>query len=271
MDIPRYHELATRIRQGEVLLGTFLNLGSPIATEICGSAGFDWVVIDLEHGSGTEANLIAQLQAAAATTTYALVRVESHDRSRIGHALDAGAEGIVVPRVENAEQAQMIVAATRYPPSGNRGVALMNRAAAFGMAGALALLEAEGIGVTVLQIESRLGLDAADEIAAVDGVDVIFLGPADLSQALGVFGRFTEPIFVEALRHLVRAASNHGKVAGVLAGDIEEAERYLDAGYRFIGVGGDSGFLARAARSTATGLRERVIGRLNRNQLAQEA
>ena len=250
--------LDERLRGGEVLIGTFLNLGSCVAAEICASAGFDWVVVDLEHGSGSEACLLSQLQAVAGTGVSGMVRVESHDRSRIGHALDAGAAGIVAPRVDSPEQARLVVAGTRYPPDGTRGVALMNRAAGFGTGGAAALARAGEHIVTVLQVESAAALGALDEIASVRGADVLFVGPADLSYSLGIFGRLSDPVFVDALRAVAKVAENHGKVAGVLAGTPEEAEGYLEEGYRFVGIGGDGGFLAKGATAAAAELRDRV-------------
>lgn len=245
------------LRDGRVLTGTFLNLGSAIAAEICGNAGFDWVVVDLEHGSGTEAELLGQLQALAATTAAGLVRVESHDRSRIGRALDAGAAGVMVPRVETAAEAQLVASAVRYPPLGTRGVALMNRAASFGgHTGALSAAETDLL--LAVQIETSTAVANVEEIAAVGGVDVLFVGPSDLSHSLGIFKRFDDERFVEAARAVADAATRHGKVAGVLTSDLADAEWYLDAGFTFVGISGDGGFLANAARTAASDMRARV-------------
>ena len=243
--------MVERLRSGETLIGTFANLGSAISVEICGSAGFDWVLVDLEHGAATESELPGQLQALASTPASGVVRVESHERSRIVRALDAGAAGVMAPRVDSADQAREVVGATRYPPAGNRGVALMNRGAAFGARTGM-LGEAPGLTLVVVQIESVGALDA---IAAVEGVDVLFVGPSDLSQALGCFGRFDDPAYADGVRAVAAACRSAGKTAGVLAGSAADAERYLALGYRFVGVSGDGGFLAKGAAAAAADLR----------------
>lgn len=246
--------LVERLRAGETLIGTFANLGSAIGGEICGSVGFDWVLVDLEHGSGSESELPGQLQAIASTPASGLVRVESHERSRVVRALDAGAAGVMAPRVDTAAQAQAVVSATRYPPAGTRGVALMNRGAAFG-ARPGSFTDTDDLVLVVVQIESAEALGAAEAIAAVDGVDVLFVGPSDLSHALGCFGRFDEPAYVDGVRTVAEACRSAGKAAGVLAGSAAAAERYLSEGYRFVGVSGDSGFLRMGAATAASELR----------------
>lgn len=249
--------LVERLRADETLIGTFVNLGSAISAEICGSVGFDWVLVDLEHGAGTESDLPGQLQAIAATPASGLVRVESHERSRVVRALDAGAAGVMAPRVDTRAQAEAVVAATCYPPAGNRGVALMNRGAAFG-ARVGAFGTTDGLVCVIVQIESAEALGAVDAIAAVDGVDVLFVGPSDLSHALGCFGQFEDAAYVDGVRAVVKACRSAGKAAGVLAGSPADAERYLSEGYRFVGVSGDGGFLAKGAAAAATEMRART-------------
>jgi 2-keto-3-deoxy-L-rhamnonate aldolase RhmA len=248
--------LVERLRAGETLIGTFANLGSAIAAEICGAAGFDWVLVDLEHGSGSEPTLPGQLQAIAATPATSLVRVESHDRARIVRALDAGAAGVMVPRVDAPEQARAAVAATRYPPAGTRGVALMNRGAAFGRRTG-AMEDVADLLLVVIQVESPEALQSAKAIGAVDGVDVLFVGPSDLSQSLGCFGHFDDAAYTQGVRAVADACRMSGKAAGVLAASAADAERYLEEGYRFVGVSGDGGFLAKTAAAAATELRTR--------------
>lgn len=251
--------MVERLRSGETLLGTFANLGSAISAEICGSAGFDWVLVDLEHGAGTESELPGQLQALASTPASGIVRVESHERSRIGRALDAGAAGVMAPHVDSAEQARTVVAATRYPPGGSRGVALMNRGSAFG-ARVGQLGSADELTLVIVQIESVEGVRAAPDIAAVDGVDVLFVGPSDLSHALGCFGRFDDPGYAGGVRAIADACRAAGKASGALAGSPADAARYIELGYRFIGVSGDGGFLAKGAAAAASELRALVGG-----------
>jgi 2-keto-3-deoxy-L-rhamnonate aldolase RhmA len=227
-----------RLAAGEALVGTFLNLGSPLAAEICGLAGFDWALVDLEHGAGTEAELIPALQALAHTGAAALVRVESNERPRFARALDAGAAGVMVPRVDSAAEARAAVASMRYPPRGVRGVAYMNRGAGW------AADAPEREALCLIQIESPAAVEDARAIAEVDGVDVLFVGPSDLRQALG------GPIdaAVDAVLEAVRQA---GKAAGILLRSRGELDGALERGFRFVGVGSDSLFLAEGARAAA--------------------
>jgi len=239
-----------RLLAGEHLVGCFLNMGSGVAAEICALAGFDWLLIDLEHGSATEADLLPQLQAVARSGATPLVRVEANDRPRFTKALDLGAEGVMVPRVAGAAEAREAVAHLRYPPVGDRGVALLNRATGFAAHG---LEYVEGFGervVGIVQIETESAVAEADEIAALAGVDCLFVGPADLSHALGVFQRFDDPRFVAAVERVRDAAARHGKASGVLVSSAEH-DRWRDLGFTFVGVGSDSSFLAGGARAAA--------------------
>ena len=225
-----------RLAAGERLLGTFLNLGSPLAAEACARAGFDWLVFDLEHGAGTERELIPTIQAIAGRSA-ALVRVEENDRPRFARALDGGADGVMVPRVDSAEEAAQAIACMRYPPRGVRGVAYMNRAAGWGYPRG----DVDALGV--VQIESGAAVDDCGAIAAVDGVDVLFVGPNDLSAALQ-----TDDL---PLAKVVEAADANGKTAGILARSREDAEHYVEQGFRFVGIGSDSLFLVQGARAAA--------------------
>jgi 2-keto-3-deoxy-L-rhamnonate aldolase RhmA len=227
-----------RLAAGETLVGTFLNLGSPLAAEICGLAGFDWALVDLEHGAGTEAELIPTLQALTHTGTAGLVRVEANERPRFARALDAGADGVMVPRVDSAAEAQAAVASMRYAPRGVRGVAYMNRGAGW-IPG-----PPERDTLCAIQIESAEAVADAGAIAAVDGVDVLFVGPNDLRQALG--GPIDEAVDV-----VLAAARAAAKTAGILVRSREALEESLERGFRFVGIGSDSLFLAEGARAAA--------------------
>jgi 4-hydroxy-2-oxoheptanedioate aldolase len=231
--------LKERLAAGEILVGTFLNLGSPLAAEICGRAGFDWALVDLEHGAGTEADLIPTLQALAHTGAAAIVRVEANERPRFARALDAGADGVMVPRVDSADEARAAVAAMRYAPRGSRGVAYMNRGAGW------AADAPEREALCAIQIESAAAVEAAGSIAAVDGVDVLFVGPSDLRQALG------GPID-DAVDLVLAAARAAGTAAGILLRSRAALDEALERGFRFVGVGSDSLFLAEGARAAAS-------------------
>jgi 2-keto-3-deoxy-L-rhamnonate aldolase RhmA len=239
-----------RLAAGETLLGAFSNLGSPLAVEALGVAGFDWVVLDLEHGGGHEADLVGQLHGAAAGGLHALVRVESLERARAGRALDLGADGVMFPRVDGRDDARSAISALRYPPAGTRGVATYNRACAFGTR-PQAIDEAAGRVLGVVQIESPAAVAAADEIAATDGVDVLFIGPGDLSHAMGIRGAFGDPAFRAAVTRVIAAAEGAGKAAGILLAGADKVAGAIDDGFRMIGVGSDSSLLVHAATAAA--------------------
>jgi 4-hydroxy-2-oxoheptanedioate aldolase len=246
--------LRDRILGGETLFGVWAGLGSPAAAELLGRAGFDWIVVDLEHGATTESELLAHLTAIEVTGAVALVRPQSGERLRIGRALDLGAGGIVVPRLDSVAEVREAVTFLRYPPAGGRGVALLTRGGRLGAVGHAGVAALNDDIVGIIQIESPGALDAADEIAAVDGVDVLFVGPADLSHSLGVPGQFGNERYQAALRRVVDACRAHGKAAGILLYDPASFGPHLELGYTFVGLGADNAFVldgARAALSTA--------------------
>jgi 4-hydroxy-2-oxoheptanedioate aldolase len=232
-----------RVLAGGTLLGAWLGLGSPLAGELLGRAGYDWLVVDLEHGASTETDLLAQLTAIEVTGAAAVVRPQSGERLRIGRALDLGAAGIVVPRLDTADQVREAVTFLRYPPDGIRGVALLTRGARLGAAGHadVAGLNSEIVGI--VQLETPSALDAADEIAAIDGVDVLFVGPADLSHSLGVPGQFDNATYLAGLERVVAACRAHGKAAGILLYDPASFGPHLAMGFTFVGVGADLSFV----------------------------
>jgi 2-dehydro-3-deoxyglucarate aldolase/4-hydroxy-2-oxoheptanedioate aldolase len=245
--------LRNRIHSGAPTIGTFLNLGSPLAAEACALAGFDWLLADLEHGGGGEAALIGQMLAGATHGVPVLVRVESAERIRSGRVLDLGAAGVMVPRLDTPEQVAAAIRHLRYPPDGDRGVATYNRACGFGLRPE-ALQTANGNVAGIVQIESVAALDDVEAIAQLPGVDVIFVGPADLSHAMGVPGQLDSPEFRSALSRVIAAARTGGISAGILARSNEAAQAYVEQGFTFLAVGSDSTFIATAARQAAAPL-----------------
>jgi len=240
--------LRDRILAGETLFGTFLNLGSSQAAEACARAGLDWVLVDLEHGSGTEADLLPQLTAIAAAGVTALVRVEEGTRLRIGRSLDLGADGVMVPQVGSAAAARDIVSWLRFPPAGKRGVALFTRGLRYGAGGHDSVDSRNQEIVGIVQIESRAAVEAAADMAAIDGIDVLFVGPADLSHALGIRGQIDHPEFEVAIRAVADAARAQGKAAGIMLWKPEEAARYAALGYTFFSLSTDGALLNTAIR-----------------------
>jgi 4-hydroxy-2-oxoheptanedioate aldolase len=240
-----------RLQRGETLIGGWLNLGNSVTAEILGLAGFDWVLIDLEHGTGMEAEVLHQLQALEHTPAAALVRVESAKRQRIHRILDMGAEGIMCPRISTIEEATEAASSLHYPPEGSRGIAKMVRATGFSPDFSNYYKKAMENIVGIVQVETVGILPHLDAVAALPGVDALFIGPSDLSMALGIFGQLDHPLFKDALRATVSAAQKHNKAVGTLIGTPDEFKTYHDMGIRMIACGADSGFVAEGARGMA--------------------
>jgi len=237
----------------QVTIGTFLGMGAPMAAEIAAVGGVDWVLVDLEHGGEGE-DLVGPTVAGMAYSIPTLVRVESSERIRIGRALDAGASGVMVPRIETAEEVVAVVKHMSYPPFGDRGVATYNRSAKWGRD--LSGLTQKAKAACIIQIETLKALENVEAIAAIDGADLLFVGPLDLSFALGVPRDFKSPIFVEACAKVIAAAKANNKVAGILAADAAAATAFIDQGFKFIAIGSDSTLLAGAITTLVTQLKK---------------
>jgi 4-hydroxy-2-oxoheptanedioate aldolase len=248
--------IKARIYNGETLIGCWLNLGSSLTSEIIGMSGFDWVLIDIEHGSGSESQVLQQLQALEHTPAATFVRVESYQRQRFHRVLDFGAEGIMCPRINTLEEARQVAKAIRYPPDGIRGAARMVRATNFGSDFNEYYANQKKNLVCIIQIETEEILNSLDSVAAIDEIDVLFVGPMDLSIALGVFGQPDHPRFVDALKATADAAKKEGKAAGILLQKPEEFKKYFEIGFRFIACGSDSSFVQNGACKTAKRLNE---------------
>jgi 4-hydroxy-2-oxoheptanedioate aldolase len=239
--------LKEKILTGNVVHGCWINLGSTVSAEIVGRAGFDWVLIDLEHGVGNDVIMFQQLQALEHTGVTPLVRTDDHSRPKIQRILDAGSYGVMFPQLQHPEEAELAIKTMYYPPRGIRGMAKMVRATGFGKNADHYIANLQNHLVGIIQIETINALQQIDSIAKLDGVDVLFIGPADLSLALGIFGQFTHPLYQQALKDVAQAAKKYNKAAGVLMLDINEYKMYYDHGYRFLACGGDSSFVAKGA------------------------
>jgi 4-hydroxy-2-oxoheptanedioate aldolase len=250
--------LKERLRQGETIIGCWLNLGNSITAEIVGSAGFDWVLVDLEHGSGTEKDLLYQLQAIESTAASPIVRVESYRRQRIQRALDFGAAGIMCPQINNESEAKKVADNIIYPTEGNRGVAKMVRASGFGRSFSVYRENMRENLLGVVQIETIEALNHVEQISAVDGVDVLFIGPGDLSMQLGIFGQFDHPKFRKVLDTIVDAAQKAGKTAGMLLYDPTDFGTYCKLGIQMVACGSDGTFISNGATN--------MVNKLNLNK-----
>ena len=248
--------LKQRLKEGEAVHGCWLNMGSSISAEIIGSAGFDWALIDLEHGIGSESNLIYQLQALESSGTTPIIRSESLDIARGKRILDVGANGIMFPQILNADEARLAISNMYYPPKGRRGLAKMIRATGYGTNFDTYFNGVEENLLGVIQIETIESLKHLDEIASIDGVDVLFLGPADLSLALGIQGQWDHPDFIRAVEAIGKAARKSGKAAGVLFFDIDQYEFYYKNDFRFLASGSDMLFVSKGAKTVSASLME---------------
>ena len=231
--------------------GMWVASGSPVVAEICAGSGVDWLLIDGEHAPNDLHSILAQLQAVAPYPVTPVIRPPAGDPVLIKQLLDLGVEVLLIPMVESREQAQALVAATRYPPEGIRGVgSALARASRWNRVSDY-LKQAAGTVSLLVQIESRAGLDALPQIADVDGIDGIFLGPADLAASLGHLGRQDHPEVTGAVEAAIKAITAAGKPAGVNAFPKDLADRYLAAGARFILVGADVTLLAAGSEQLA--------------------
>jgi len=262
MAVSMYPACATfkpRVLAGAQAKGLFVQLGSAATAELAARAGFDFVVLDQEHGLGGEDVLLAQLTALAGTACFPVVRLAWHEAARFKRALDLGACGVMIPLVDSAEQAAAAAAAMRYPPHGGvRGVAKTTRATNFGAAFDEYWEHAVERLLLVCQIETAAGVEAAGAIAAVDGVDVLFVGPTDLSVSLGG-GKplaFDDARLVAARRRVAAACKAAGKAAGILCALAEQVATVRAEGYSFVALGSDMGAAAAGIRAFAAGLAE---------------
>ena len=245
-----------RALRGELLTGTFLNLGSSVTAEMAGKSGFDWLLFDLEHGAGDRQELLNQLQAISDSPSVPIVRIGWNDHVTVKRILDLGASGIMTPYVNTAEEARNAVAAMCYPPQGIRGVASSNRACGFGQEFETYFSEANQNLTTVVQIETTTAVDNAGEIAAVDGVDVLFVGPLDLSVSLGIPRQFDHPNFRKAIERVIAACKAHGKAAGILTHAPEMLGRFIEDGFTFVASGSDGTLVAAGMKTLAQGFQQ---------------
>ena len=251
MQTPR-NTLKSALLAGQVQHGIWLTSGAGVLAELAGHAGFDWCLIDGEHGPNTVSEMLPQLQALAISGTQAVVRVANPEAWMIKQALDLGCQTVLVPMVDDASTAKAMARAMRYPPQGNRGMgAALARATSFG-----AITDyphtANDQMCLLVQAESAQAVAHIDEIAATEGVDGVFVGPADLSADMGYPGQPDHPEVERAIDHLIARTVAAGKIAGIITFDESRLNEYAKKGVTFLGVGGDMMVLNSALRALAS-------------------
>ena len=236
--------------QAAPLYGIWAGMASAYTAEMIASTGHDWMLLDGEHAPNTVPMLLGQLQALAAYRCHPVVRIAHGDPALIKQVLDVGAQTLMVPMVETAAQAEALVAAMRYPPAGVRGVGGGLARATRWDAVPDYIRHADQELCLIVQIESRAGVENAAAIAAVDGVDAIFIGPADLSTSMGHAGDASQADVQDCIRHTIRGTLEQGKACGILAPNTEDARRYADWGCNFIAISIDISLLRQAAMAS---------------------
>jgi len=242
--------LKAALRAGQPQIGLWSTLASPVAAEIVAGAGFDWMLLDTEHAPNDVTDIHRLLQATQGHATSVVVRPSWNDAVLFKRLLDIGVRSFVVPFVQSAAEAGRAVAATRYPPAGIRGVATTTRANQYGRVKDY-LQRANDEICVIVQIETREALNRIDAIAAVEGVDGVFIGPSDLAADLGHLGNNAHPDVRSAIDEAIGRIRAAGKAPGILAGVEADARHWLALGCLFVGVGNDAGVLARQTEALA--------------------
>ncbi len=242
------------IRAGEKQIGLWVTLTAPLVSDVIAGAGFDWVVVDMEHSPNDYASVINQLRSFAGTRTTPLVRPDWNDTVKVKRLLDAGAPGLVFPMIQTLAEAQAAVAATRYPPQGVRGVAGTIRGSGFGRIRDYAQRAADETAV-ILQAETQAALAQVEDYAAIDGVDGIFFGPADIAADMGYLGQITHEAVWDRIMRAAAPLIAKGVPVGTLVGDVAFARKLLADGFTFVACGTDAGLLANATDQLVADLR----------------
>ena len=235
--------LRARVLAGDRLVGTFVQTPTPVVPELLGALGVDFVCIDQEHSAMGPETVQGLVAGAGVGGVPAVVRVADAAGPYIAAALDAGAAGVIVPRVSSAATAAGVVRSARYPPAGERGVG-PGRAAGYGRTVASALAGANETTLLGIQIETRAALDALEEILAVDGIDLVFVGPGDLSASLGLEGGMQDPRLAAVVDDVLVRARAAGRAAGIFTLDLDAARGWRERDVQFLVVGSDLAFLA---------------------------
>jgi 2-keto-3-deoxy-L-rhamnonate aldolase RhmA len=247
--------LKKRLQSGETVLGAFVIVDSPIMLEAAGLAGLDFAILDMEHGPFDLRDVERLIPVAANAGVAPIVRVGQNDEWMILRALDVGASGVQVPQVNCRANAQAVVHSAKYAPLGERGVSTFTRAGRLNTRGPGYFQEANAETLVVVHIEGVEGVRNLDDILGVEGIDVAFIGPYDLSQSLGIPGQTDDPRVQDAVRECVRKTRAAGKVAGSFAKDLATARRWIDIGIQYVAISVDAGIYREACAGIVRNLK----------------
>lgn len=253
MELPR-NRFKALIRSGSTAIGTWHTLGSHAVLEALGLAGFDFLVVDMEHGQYDVPQVIDQLRVIAGTPASSIVRLPWNDAVMVKRVLETGAQTLMFPFVQNVDEARRAIAATRYPPEGIRGVAALYRSAGYGLIRDYLHVAASELCV-ILQLETADAVERLEEIAALPGLDALFIGPADLSATMGHLGNPNHPAVKEKLRWAAQTCRRLGMPCGIIALAPETIAEYLDFGFSWIAANTDVSMLLGGAASVLASTR----------------
>lgn len=242
--------LRSKLEKGHPVIGSFVKITDPAVVEIMGRAGFDFAIIDMEHGPISIQSAQNLIRAAEATDISPIIRVSKNDPVEILRSLDIGTEGVEVPQIRNAEDARIMTSAARYHPRGDRGVCRYVRAAGYSSMDRHEYFRmANERTITIAHLEGIEAVKNLDEIMAVDGVDILFIGPYDLSQSVGVPGEVTHPLVLKQMEEVIAAAGKAKKLVGTFADDVTAAKRWMDAGVMYVAISVDVGIFYDACKA----------------------
>lgn len=248
--------LLKTMNDGKCVYGPFMKTGDPAFVEIVGHSGFDFVILDLEHGPTNELILQNLIRGAQFANLCPIVRVSKLDEVLIGKALDVGAEGVQIPQITSSKDAVLAVKASKFAPLGERGVCRFVRAANYSAMDRFEYFSKSNDNFVILQLEGKEAIDNLDEILAVRGVDVIFVGPYDLSQSIGMTGNVNHPLVEEKMRYIIKKASEKGILTGTFVDTVEAAKKWRDVGVSYISYSVDVGIFYEACKNLLSNITE---------------
>lgn len=238
------NRLKEKLNTGEFVIGPFMKLPSPAVVEIMGISGFDYVIIDCEHGPLNVLAAEDMVRAAHLAGISAVIRITENNPAMISRALDIGADAVQVPQVSTKKDAEDVVKAAKFSPLGERGVCRFVRAAGYSSVDKTEYFEkANRETMVIIHIEGQEGVENLDDILTVDGIDVVFIGPYDLSQSLGIPGQVNHPLVEEKMKEVIKKAQSKGKCVGTFVDDVETGHKWMKLGVQYISYSVDTGII----------------------------